>query len=357
MIKVDNKVRNIYYMLCYSFFGERLNEKEQEKLGEEAFDNIYNLFSLLLCLILKKQIKKGITRGYQYNKNEIQGIKGKININDSIKNNYFVNRRLVCEFDEFTENIIINQVIKTTIFYLIKSNKIGNGTKNELKKINLYFSNVDILEISSIKWDMIRFNRNNISYKYCVDICRLILSGLIVSDKKGNNYFKEFLDDTRVSTIYENFLKAFFRKKYPEFGAKSKKLNLFDDDEESEYVPMMKTDITLEYEGRTLIIDAKFYSKILKEADYLGIKSKVFSSNNIYQILAYVDNQDKYKKGNVSGMLLYAQTIDEPQLRQQKMLNGHKIFFRTLDMNANWEDIEKEIMIIGDCFKQDAFQK
>lgn len=357
MIKVDNKVRNIYYMLCYSFFGERLNEKEQEKLGAEAFDNIYNLFSLLLCLILKKQIKKGITRGYEFNKNEIRGIKGKINVNDSIKNNYMINKRLICEFDEFTENIIINQVIKTTIFYLIKSNKIGNNTKNELKKISVYFNNVDIIEISSIKWDLIRFNRNNISYKYCVDICKLILNGLIVSDKKGNNYFKEFLDDSKVSSIYENFLKAFFRKKYPEFNAKSKKLNLFDDDTDTEYIPIMKTDITLEYEGRVLIIDAKFYSKILKEANYFGIKSKVISSNNIYQILAYVDNQDRYKKGNVYGMLLYAQTVDEPSLRQQKPLNGHKIFFRTLDMNDEWEEIERELRIIAECFKKDSFQK
>ena len=54
MINVDNKVKNIYYMLCYSFYGELLNEKDEAELGSEAFDNIYNLFSLLLCLILKK---------------------------------------------------------------------------------------------------------------------------------------------------------------------------------------------------------------------------------------------------------------------------------------------------------------
>ena len=52
MINVDNKVKNIYYMLCYSFYGEQLKEKNEAELGSEAFDNIYNLFSLLLCLQL-----------------------------------------------------------------------------------------------------------------------------------------------------------------------------------------------------------------------------------------------------------------------------------------------------------------
>ena len=55
MINVDNKVKNIYYMLCYSFYGELLNEKEEASLGSEAFDNIYNLFSLLLCMLLKSK--------------------------------------------------------------------------------------------------------------------------------------------------------------------------------------------------------------------------------------------------------------------------------------------------------------
>ena len=65
MINVDNKVRNIYYMLCYSFYGEQLNKKSESMLGEEAFENIYNLFSMLLCLILKNQLKKGIYGQYQ----------------------------------------------------------------------------------------------------------------------------------------------------------------------------------------------------------------------------------------------------------------------------------------------------
>jgi hypothetical protein len=45
-------------MLCYSFYGSKLDEKTEDSLGDEAFDNIYNLFSLLLCMILKKQVKK-----------------------------------------------------------------------------------------------------------------------------------------------------------------------------------------------------------------------------------------------------------------------------------------------------------
>lgn len=353
MINVDNKVKNIYYMLCYSFYGEQLNEKAEAELGTEAFDNIYNLFSLLLCLILKKQVKKGLHREYVSTIDEIGTIKGRININQTINNNSSIKKKITCEFDEYNENCLLNKVIKTTLFYLIKSNKIGTDTKDALKKLLNYFSKVDLIEIKSIKWDQIKFNRNNMSYKYVVDLCKLILNGLIVSDKSGKNKFKEFLDDTRISAIYESFIKAYFRKHYPELKATSKKLYLTDRTMSS-FIPIMKTDITLEYEDRMLIIDAKFYNKILRE-NYVDPRCKTVSSNNLYQILAYVDNQDPLKNGNVYGMLLYAQTVNESSISISEVLNQHKIIVKTLNMNEDWSNIKLSLNIIANKFKENLY--
>ena len=351
MINVDNKVKNIYYMLCYSFYGEQLKEKDEAELGSEAFDNIYNLFSLLLCLILKKQVKKGLHREYVSTLDEIPVIRGKININQTINSNSLVKKKIICDFDEYKENCLLNKVIKTTLHYLISYDKIGENTKGELKKILNYFAKVDLVEIKSIKWDQIRFTRNNMSYKYVVDLCNLILNGLVVSDKNGKNKFKEFLDDARVSAIYENFIKSYFRKHYPELKAASKKLYLTDCNVDN--IPMMKTDITLEYENRMLIIDAKFYNKILRENAVFGCKT--ISNAHLNQIFVYVDSQDPYKKGNVEGMLLYAQTIDEPSIVRDFSMIGHNIYIRTLDMNEDWNNIKNRLNTIAICFKKNSF--
>jgi hypothetical protein len=45
VINVDNKIKNIYYMLCYSFNKDLLSEKDISLVGSETFENIYNLFS------------------------------------------------------------------------------------------------------------------------------------------------------------------------------------------------------------------------------------------------------------------------------------------------------------------------
>ena len=350
MINIDNKIKNIYYMLCYSFNRELLKEKEESEVNEETFDNIYNLFSMILNIMLKKQIKKGIHKDYIYNKEEIKTIKGKINITDSIKNNSLIDRKVICEHDDFSENNSFNQIIKTTVFYLIKSNKIGKYTKNELKKCMVYFGNVDIVKIRSINWNIIKFNRYNKDYRNILLICELILKGLIINDKSGNDKFKEFLDATRISTIYENFIREFYRKHYPEFKAKSK-IMCFEDEKTSEYIPVMKTDITLKCGEKTLIIDAKFYDKIIREGRY---GSKVISSNNIYQIYTYVDKEDPYKTDSTYGMLLYAQSSNDPILDEEFKLNYHTIKVKTIDLNEDWIIIKKTLDDIAEWLKMKA---
>lgn len=338
MINVDNKIKNIYYMLCYSFNRDLLSEKDVSSVDSESFSNIYNLFSIVLCMMVRKQIKKGINKDYIGNTNSLSTVRGKINISDTIKTNSLLKQKLTCDYDEFSDNNPLNQIIKTTATYLINSNRIGNATKRELKKVMIYFSNVDVIEISSINWKKLMFNRNNKSYKNIIVLCELILKGLIVSDKKGNEQFKEFLDETALHRIYENFIKEYFKNHY-NLNAGSRTLSLTD--EAVEYIGMMKTDITLETDDRMLIIDAKFYNHILNPGRFVG--SQIISMNNIYQINTYVENQLLKSGKKVSGMLLYAQTIDEPIININVPINEKNIMIKTLDLNQDWKHISETL--------------
>ena len=347
MIVVDNKIKNIYYMLCYYFNKDLLREKEESSVDIEAFENIYNLFSIILCVMLKKQIKKGIHKDYINRTDKITTIKGKINIAESISKCTLKNKKVICDYDDFSQNNLFNQIIKTACFYLINSNKIGKNTKNLLKKSVIYFKDVSIINIKLINWNSIKFNKFNNSYRNILLICRFILQGLIVTDKKGNYKFKEFMDDTKISTIYENFIREYYKKNYPEFCAMSKKLYLTD--EKTEYVPIMKTDIMLKYNNKTLIIDAKFYNKIIRDGLY---GSKVLDSKNLYQIITYVDSQDPYKTNSVYGMLLYAQTANDPYINLEHSFIGHTIVVRTIDLNDEWEKIKGTLDDIAIWFKE-----
>ena len=103
----------------------------------------------------------------------------------------------------------------------------------------------------------------------------------------------------------------------------------------------MKTDVTIEYHGKTTIIDAKFYSRMLQYNSMF--QTSTIHSNNIYQIFSYVKNKDKKGEGNVSGIILYAKTIDEQPIDQTYRMSGNTISVKTLDLNQDFSKIRETL--------------
>ena len=91
----------------------------------------------------------------------------------------------------------------------------------------------------------------------------------------------------------------------------------------------MKTDLRLRHGGKSLIVDAKYYSNSLQTGQW-GKES--VSSANLYQMLAYAKNADVAQDGSVSGLLLYARTNAPAQPNLDMTLQGTRIGARTLDL-------------------------
>ena len=356
------KIKNIYWMLIYAYSG--ISQNGIEKVKEEDFDNIYTLLSKMLYLEVSSQLKRGINREYIRICEPLSNLKGKININDSIKSNlYNTSHKVICEYDEFSINSYMNKIIKTAIITLLKCKYLDSKYKNKMKRLLMYFNEVKQLNIKEVNWKFLRFNRNNISYRIIMIICRLILDNLILNQNNGEIEFKKYIDESDYSTIYERFVREYYKRHYNLNSSASYinwniDNNILNKGKGENFLPVMKTDITLtdKKTDRILIIDTKFYDKIIKKDERYNSES--FYSANIYQLYAYVKNKDKYSTGKVSGILLYAKTEDEPDIIGDYNMNGNKICIRTLDLNQEFEDIEKVLdEIVQEFFDMDLSDK
>lgn len=102
----------------------------------------------------------------------------------------------------------------------------------------------------------------------------------------------------------------------------------------------MRTDVTLRRGEHTLIIDAKYYSQSMQTGPW-G-KATVHSAN-LYQVLAYVKNEDTRRDGSVSGLLLYARTDAAEQPDLDVVVQSNRIGARTLDLNQPWEHLSAHL--------------
>ncbi len=333
-------------MLAYAF--QVLNKRNYAELETEHFEYTSDLFAAILAKGIGNQIKRGLGREYVDKTESLRFPRGKINVALSVKRQTMINKQLVCSFDEYTENSYMNQILKTTALLLIKTPEVANKHKKNLKKVMLYFSNVDQIDYRRIQWSRIRYNQNNATYKMLINICYLVIEGLLLTEQEGTHKLARFVDDQKMHRLFEKFVLEYYRKHYPEFNASPSHIEWDVDEGIIEFLPVMKTDITLTYEEKTLIIDTKYYQRTMQSNSYYNSKS--FHSHNLYQLFTYVKNKDYTNSGNVSGVLLYAKTDENIVPDNKFSLSGNHIGIKTLDMNTDFSNIAEQLNILVERF-------
>ena len=119
-------------MLSYAF--TTLRQEEYQKVATEEFDNLHNLFAAILSAGIGKQLKQGLYREYVNRQENIPGLRGKIDIQGTIQNILNQQKLLSCEYDELSENNLLNQILKTVMILLLKHARVDSEPKSELKK-------------------------------------------------------------------------------------------------------------------------------------------------------------------------------------------------------------------------------
>ena len=334
-------IKNIYYMLSYAF--QILKQGDYENVAAEQFEKIHDLFAAILVKGVSRQLKQGLYREYVPVKEDLSVKRGKLNINGTISLQMQRKRQLSCEFDEFSEDNIYNQILKTTIDRLVRTDDVDAECRQVLKKLLVFFGEVKLIHPDHIAWNRLIYQRNNRNYELLLNICYLVLNGLLQTTENGGYKLLAFSDE-HMERLYERFILEYYKQHYAELhpSAQHIKWNLTEtsDNTMMQFLPDMRTDITLHKDGKTLIIDAKYYGKMLiQNYDKVSLRSA-----HLYQIFAYVRNMDTANTGNVSGLLLYAKT-EEDIFPDGKpfVIGGNSIEAKTLDLNQEFSVIAKQL--------------
>ena len=332
-------IRNVYYMLAYAF--QELRQNNYVEIEGENFDEIYDLFAEIMVRGISYQLKQGLYREYVGNNESLQTVRGKIDINGTIANRMRRSQQIVCDYDELSENNIYNRILVTTVSILIKHSDVKKDKKSKLKKLMIFFQNVEPIDVHMIRWNALRFHRNNRNYRMLLYICYFLINEWLLTTDEGKYKMREFSDE-HMERLFEKFVLEYYKKHHPVTKARAAQIKWNVVEEETDYsiLPTMKTDILLSLEPRTLIIDTKYYTNIMRQ--YYG-KEKIREAH-LYQINTYVNEFDKEHQHNVDGILLYAKT-KEDKLDDSKIVHkdGYTLYIRTLDLNTDFETIKKRL--------------
>lgn len=341
-------IKNIYYMLTYAF--QILKQSNYEEIASETFDRIQDLFAAILAKGTAQQLKQGLYREYITENETLSVMRGKLDMPETIKNRIQRKHKLACEYDELSENNLFNQILKTTLFYLLKDDGVDADRKAALKKLLIFFDGIEMLNPSGIPWSRLQYQRNNRNYELLMNICYFVLDGLLQTTESGEYKMTSFSDEN-MARLYEKFILEYYIQHHAyltEVRAAQVQWDLTGENEKSmiRFLPVMQTDSFLRLDEKILIIDAKYYGQTLQGR----FDKHTLHSANLYQIFTYVKNQDKENTGNVAGILLYAKTDEDITPDCMFNIGGNQIGARTLDLNTDFKVIAAQLDDIAEEF-------
>ena len=326
-------IQNIYYLLCYAW--NKLEEQEMVEVSVSGETNLQELFTKVLITATKWQLKRGLQKSYLPVHEQFNGIKGKLDVQTSVKHQLFPKGLTVCEFDEFSANTLPNQIVKSTLIKLLSLEQFSKNLLQEIRSLLPRFAGIDLIPLKPTIYSRVVLNRDTQFYDFLLKICQLINEQLLIEERDGKFLFKDFLQDERkMAHVFEEFVRNFYRKHlHAKVFREDLKWQI--DSQDNAFLPKMQTDISIQFPNKKVIIDTKYYKETFQ---HYYDKEKIHSAN-LYQLFAYLKNQsDK----NCEGILLYPVVRQEVRLKFQH--EEHQIRIETINLNQDWQQIEMDLL-------------
>ena len=333
-------VQNLYYLLTYAW-DRRLNHGGMQGLDVTGCPNLNTLFARVLSHGVRQLLRRGMDRSYILREELTSRIRGRIDFPRSARRQTWESGKMECAYDELSHDVLQNRILKSALLILHRDPALAKDARLEVSRLLPSFENVASITLHSSCFRRIQLHGNNRTYRFLLQLCELIHRSYLPNrSSPGRHHFRDILDDERtMAAIFEKFVRHFAARHLVADRVSAMQIEW---DATGDSLPMMKTDVTIEWPDRKIILDCKYY----REAMTGQYNAKGFRSGHLYQLYAYLTNQATVGGWeSVEGILLYP--TNGYHLDSRFTLRGrHPVRIVTLDLNQSWEKIHEDLLEI-----------
>ena len=296
----------------------------------DAFDldrdaDVLEAIALAFAHRTRQAIERGLLRSYRREEDALNTVRGSIRFDDQVRRRFGAPLPIEVAFDEYTEDIEENRLLKTAIYRLGRTFIRSEGARQEVRRLWPAFSEVGLGSYGRGAPPEVGYTRLNAHYRPAVELARLVIENSSLELLHGRVAGAAFLVD--MNKVFEEFLYAALRE---ELGLP-----------ESQW--KHEEGLTLDEDGRiSMKPDLSWWPpnsgpRFVGDAKYKKLETQGFDHADIYQMLAYCTAADL-----PSGLLVYAAGESKPGAYKIKHA-GKTIEVASLDLTGTPEAILGEV--------------
>ena len=338
-------IQNLYYLLSYAW--DQFRPGEEVDLDANSCPDLANLLANVLAAGIHGISRVGFEKRYLEQSDAISRLRGRVLVMQSYRRGLHLNGRMQCEFDELSFDTPANRILAATCRALLCCRELTRENQRLVRHSSYLIPPVGQMRVTASCFHRIQLHRNTRAYRLVLGVCRLIQQCLLPEEESGFYRFRDILrDETVMHRLFEHFVFHFAERHFPEadVSAMGIKWQASEMSASAEaLLPGMKTDVTIAWSDRKLIVDCKYYPQALTSRSDFRFESQGFHSLHLYQLHAYLTNK-AFTQGweSVEGMLLYPTNgyhLDHSFTLHSK----HRVRIQTLDLAAPWSKIEENL--------------
>ena len=329
-------IDRVLFLISYSLGVARFRTEDFE------FGKAPDLFEAMIpgfVAQVRRAFRGGLLHGYRIEEDALHGVRGRIRFGDQIRDRYGIFPPVEVSYDEFTEDIELNRLIKAAIVRLGRMRIRSDRARKSLRTFDRLLGQVAEVEYQRAAIPDVSFNRLNRHYEPAIRLAQLILQSTSIELRRGAVRAASFLVD--MNRVFENFMVTALRetlgvteRDFPQ-GASGRRMPL--DRRGSVH---LKPDISW-WEGRRCVFvgDLKY-----KKTDH-GIPNA-----DLYQLLAYTIGADL-----PGGLLIYAQGEEDPTLHTIRHA-GKQLEIMAVDLSGSPERILADVGKVAERIRSTRFR-
>lgn len=333
--KNNRNVQNAWNMLQYLY--DELRSKRFRAMNIDDIKTLDNLYALVITTWCASLAKEGLYKEYvTIEDEEMSSPRGQINVQESITRQTKSRGTLICSYDELSDDIYINHILKGTLQYFLYNDSIDQSVKNTIKKTMQLFNGVRYVDIQYVKWKDVKYNNSNIRYKHLLEICRTYLKEHELMKNYG------YSDDERIYVLFKKQILKYLNITYGE----EDKVELFEMPftlkNEAKFetsIFKMQPMVAIKTETQALII-------MIRLQDQQMIDDPKLSRIRLEEMVGYLREFKSDNKLKTAGTIMYVNT-DSRKLNLQPItvnnVDGFMVGETTIDIYDQWKFITSKI--------------
>ncbi len=280
---------------------------------------------------VEQALRRGLLQGYRSEEDALPTVRGRIRMADQISRRYGVAFPMEVRFDEYTDDIELNRILRAAVFRLLRLRKRSGRHSGALRHLDDRLAAVSLVKYDNTRLPSVQWDRLNARYRPAVQLALLILNWTSFELRSGDVAASALLLD--MNKMFEDFVIVALREELGVSdrvlvqGARGHRLSL-----DVAGLVRLEPDISWWDGGRcTFVGDVKY-----KRLSVAG-----FQHADLYQLTAYTIATDL-----PGGVLIYA-AGEEPEGAHVVVHLGKTLDIRTLDLAGEPGHILDEIRRIA----------